>query len=144
VQRALYSIVSTPPGELNLAQRIPHIDSSEPDQFALVHYLAETDWGGTAFYRHRNTGLERITPDRHRYYLDTLESEFAAKGEPEPGYVEEQSILFEQVGRVEHRFNRAVIYPSNLLHCSASPNDRLCPDDPQAGRLTVAAFLLAR
>lgn len=144
VQRALYSIVSRPPAELELAQRIPHIDSAEPGHFAMVHFLSHEDWGGTAFYRHRETGCEAITPDRHRDYLDRLQAEFDRTGVPAPGYISGDTPQFERIGSVEHRFNRAVIYPSNLLHCSATRNDRTYFEDPLEGRLTIAAFMLAR
>lgn len=144
VARALYSIVSTPTAELSIAQRIPHIDNIGTDQFAMVHYLSHDDFGGTGFCRHRTTGFETITSDRHRLYLDRLEQDFSEKGQPEPGYIEGDTALFEQIDVVEHRFNRAVIYPGNLLHCSLTRNDMVYPDDPLAGRLTVAAFMLAR
>lgn len=144
VERALYSIVSTPPAELSIAQRIPHIDNIGTDQFAMVHYLSHEDFGGTGFYRHRETGFETITSDRHRLYLDRLEQDFSEKGKPKPGYIEGDTALFEQIGLIEHRYNRAVIYPGNLLHCSLTRNDLFYPDDPLAGRLTIAAFMLAR
>lgn len=144
VERALYSIVSTQPGELGLAQRIPHIDSADFGHFAMVHYLSHEDWGGTAFYRHRATGLAAITPELHRAYLDRIEREFARAGAPPAGYIEGDTDQFERIGLVGHRFNRAVIYPGNVLHCSATRNDAAHPRDPLVGRLTVAAFLLAR
>lgn len=144
VERALYSLVTTAPKDLSLAQRIPHIDDTDPARYAMVHYLSPTDFGGTAFYRHRRSGFETITPDRHRHYLDRLKSDFEEKGEPEAGYIASDSALFEQVDHVDHRFNRAVIYPSNLLHCSLTRNDVEFPEDPMEGRLTVAAFILAR
>lgn len=144
VERALYSIVSTPPGRLSLAQRVPHIDNSEADRFAMVHYLSLQDYGGTAFYRHKATGFETITPDRHRVFLNRLEQEFADIGEPDAGYVEGDTPLFAQIGRIEHAYNRAVIYAGNLLHCSLTRNDIHYPDDADTGRLTIAAFMLAR
>ncbi|MBK8376290.1 DUF6445 family protein [Sphingorhabdus sp.] len=144
VDRALYSIVSTPPVQLNLAQRVPHIDNSEPDRFAMVHYLSHQDLGGTGFYRHKASGFETVTPDRHRLYLDQLEQDFARTGEPEPGYIEGDTDLFVQTGAVDHAYNRAVLYPGNLLHCSLTRNDCDYPDDPRLGRLTIAAFMLAR
>lgn len=144
VDRALYSVVSTPPERLSLAQRVPHIDNSAADRFAMVHYLSHQDYGGTAFYRHKSTGFESVTPDRHRVFLDRLEQEFADSGEPEAGYIEGDTPLFTLIGRVEQAYNRAVIYAGNLLHCSATRNDMHYPDDAETGRLTIAAFMLAR
>lgn len=144
VERALYSLVTTAPHNLSLAQRIPHIDDTDPDRYAIVHYLSLADFGGTAFYRHRSSGFETITHDRHQHYLAKLHQDLSEKDEPPTGYISSESELFEQIDHVEHRFNRAVIYPSNLLHCSMTRNDIKFPEDPSEGRLTVAAFILAR
>lgn len=141
VDRALYSISTTPPGELSLPQRIPHIDNTDPNKLAIVHYLSRTDFGGTAFYRHRSTGFEAITPDRHRPYLDALQADIAVKGEPPAAYISGDTDLFEQTAAFEPVFNRALIYRGNLLHCALLPNDTALPADPTRGRLTVAAFL---
>jgi hypothetical protein len=142
VDRALFALISTPASELGLAQRVPHIDSADPARFAIVHFLGLEDQGGTAFYRHRSTGFETITPDRHRPYLDGLEHDFASRGEPVPGYISGDTKLFERTALIPYQFNRAVIYPGNLLHCSANEDRMTLPDDPVAGRLTVTSFLV--
>jgi Family of unknown function (DUF6445) len=142
VERALFALVSTPAAELGLAQRVPHIDNPDPARFAIVHFLGTKDQGGTAFYRHRSTGFEAITPDRHRQYLDSLERDFALKGEPPPGYISGDTPLFERTELVPYRFNRAVVYPGNLLHCSANLDSMALADDPVTGRLTVTSFLV--
>lgn len=48
VDRALYSIATTPSADLTLAQRIPHIDSVDDGAIAIVHYLTRHDFGGAA------------------------------------------------------------------------------------------------
>lgn len=144
VERSYYSIVSTPPASLTLAQCIPHIDSTDPHHFAMVHYLAEKDFGGTAFFRHRSTGLEAITPPSHREFLDKLEEEFGEHGAPTKGYITGNTDYFEMIGSVDFAFNRAVIYPGNLLHCSMTAGQESLPPEPLSGRLTIASFLLAR
>src|SRR3546814_2059164 len=53
VQRALYSVASTAPGDLGLAQRIPHFDDTGADRYAMVHYLARDDKIGRASCRER-------------------------------------------------------------------------------------------
>lgn len=141
VDRALWSVSTTPPGELSLPQRIPHIDNTDPGKLAVIHYLSRADFGGTAFYRHRSTGFEAITPDRHRPYLDALQGDFAEHGEPAPAYIAGDTALFEQTAAFAPVFNRALIYRGNLLHCALLPNDAALPADPMTGRLTVAAFL---
>lgn len=58
---ASFSVVTTPPGQLQPAQRVPHFDSSDQDLLALLHYLRVPAGTGTAFYRHRSTAIERVT-----------------------------------------------------------------------------------
>lgn len=141
--RVLFSLTVTPPGELTLAQRVPHIDDVAPGKLAIVHYLFRDDFGGTRFFRHRSTGFETITPERHRPFLDSLAADFERHGEPEPGYIAADTALFAATETIAPRFNRAIIYPSNLLHCAAIPNDAPLPRDPAIGRLTIASFLSA-
>jgi Family of unknown function (DUF6445) len=144
VDRALFSLATTPPAALSIAQRIPHIDSVEPGRIAIVHYLSHRDFGGTRFFRHRSTGLETVDEARHRSYLDALAADLAQQGEPPPGYIGEDSPLFAAIGAVSPVWNRAILYRSSLLHCAAIPNDIALPDDPRTGRLTIASFLTAR
>jgi hypothetical protein len=142
--RALYSLATTPPAALTLAQRIPHIDGVEEGMIAILHYLSHGDHGGTAFYRHRSTGYETVDAARHRAYLDALRSDFATHGEPAPAYIEGDTALFARIARYDAVFNRALIYRSSLLHCAVLPNDMVLPADARLGRLTVASFLSAR
>ncbi len=143
VDRALYSIVSTCSDQLSLAQRIPHIDDVSAHAFAMVHYLSDAPFGGTAFYRHRSTGLARISAERHQDYLSALEADLAHHGTPQAAYVSGGTPVFEHIGSAGFAYNRAVIYPGNLLHCSIVPKHIDHPDAPQNGRLTIAAFFAA-
>ncbi|RDE05662.1 DUF6445 family protein [Sphingomonas aracearum] len=143
IDRTLFSLTVTPPAELTLAQRIPHIDDVAPGKLAVVHYLGRTDWGGTRFFRHRSTGFETVTAARHRPYLDALAADFRTHGEPPAGYITGATPLFEPIGEVAAVFNRAVLYPSGLLHCAAIDNALVLPLDVEAGRLTIASFLTA-
>ncbi|UVO51277.1 DUF6445 family protein [Sphingomonas sp. SUN019] len=144
VDRALFSLATTPPEQLVLAQRIPHVDSVEPGRIAIVHYLSRADFGGTRFFRHRSTGFETIDAARHRVWLDALAADFAGEGEPPPGYIDENAVLFETIATIKPAWNRAILYRSSLLHCAAIPNDIALPGDPRTGRLTIASFLTAR
>lgn len=141
--RALYSQSVTPPQALSLAQRIPHIDDTASDKFAIVHYLGPEALGGTRFFRHRATGFETITSTRHQAYLAALADDFRDHGEPPAGYIQGDTAIFSATTVVPARFNRAIIYRSNLLHCAAIPNDIALPADPATGRLTIASFLTA-
>ncbi|WHU04545.1 DUF6445 family protein [Sphingomonas sp. NIBR02145] len=137
---ASFSMVTTPPAELGVEQRLPHIDAVQPGRIALVHYLSEGD--GTAFFRHRATRFETIDAARSAGYLATLNAELRADP-PEAAYPFGDTKLFERIAHVEARYNRAVIYRSALLHSGAISPDAVLDGDPATGRLTVTAFLSA-
>lgn len=141
--RALYSIATTPPHDLALYQRIPHIDGVEPEMIAIVHYLSRDDLGGTAFYRHRSTGYEAVAPNCHRAYLDALKNDLEHHGEPPAAYIAGDTPIFEQIAAYEPAFNRALIYRGNMLHCACLSNEPKPATMAEQGRLTVASFLSA-
>lgn len=111
-----FSIANQSPSTLLPIQRIPHFDTSDPTQWAVVHFLCDASFGGTGFFRHRHSGFETITQDRKRQYERILEDEALLKGLPPEQYLNGDSALFEMHHQVEAKFNRALIYPSNLLH----------------------------
>jgi hypothetical protein len=141
--RCHFSLVTLPPERLNLGQRLPHIDSDDPERLAILHYLCGPEHGGTAFYRHRATGLARVTPDRSKDFFSTLRGELDRDGPPAGGYLEGDTPLFEEIGRIPARFNRVVIYRGCLLHSGVVDPARLSLD-PRLGRLTVNTFLTPR
>jgi len=136
--RCALSIATLPPERLTIAQRVPHIDTSDAMQIAAVHYLCAPRHGGLAFYRHRKTGFEAISAERSKAYFETLRSELADHGEPPLAYVRE-SPLFEKTMEIDAAFDRLVVYRSNLLHSGAVNAEALSPD-PRTGRLTATLF----
>lgn len=141
---SFYSIVTTVPQRLTPIQRLPHFDGLEAGRIAIVHFLSETDPCGTAFYRHRATGFETITAARHRGYDAALHADVATHGMPEARYISGDTAMFERIGRVAARPNRALIYRGHLLHCADLPEGTEFSPDPRQGRLTVNTFLLGR
>ena len=139
---ALYSIVTKSPGDLAPIQRLPHFDGVEPERLALLHFLGRGDNGGTAFYRHRETGFERVTAARYPAYKQSLESELSTCGMPSAAYISGDTDLFEEVAVYEGVYNRALLYPSNALHCARIPATLTLDQTPEAGRLTVNTFLM--
>ncbi|EJL32820.1 hypothetical protein PMI01_02460 [Caulobacter sp. AP07] len=132
------SMATLPAQAANLAQRLPHIDTTQPSQLAILHYLCGPEHGGTAFYRHRATGFEAIDPDRGPAYFAALRDEIAGKDGP-GGYIVGSGDLFEQTAAVTPVFNRVIVYASNLLHAGVLP-DRPLSLDPRLGRLTANTF----
>lgn len=139
-----FSMVTVPPEQLNLFQRLPHFDTVDPGQIAVLHYLCDPSHGGTAFYRHRDTGFESITQDRLTQYLERLKQDIDADGPPAAQYVRGDDTRFEQIHGFEARFDRLLIYRSQMLHSgSVSPSCNLSVD-PRSGRLTANAFFYVR
>lgn len=132
------SMATLPAGQASPAQRLPHIDTPEPNQLAILHYLCGPDHGGTAFYRHRETGLDVVDPERSQAFFTTLRRQIDAGPIP-PGYIRDSGALFERIGAVEAAFDRIVVYPSRLLHAGILP-DAPVSLDPRWGRLTVNTF----
>lgn len=138
---ASFSMVTTPPAALTVRQRVPHCDAFTADRVALVHFLSPDDINGTAFYRHRSTGFERVDERRAPIFFDQLDAEMRLGEVPEPAYVADSTPLFERIALAEARYNRALLYPGWLLHSGAISPGASLPADPATGRLTVTAFL---
>jgi len=138
---AFYSIVTTPPAALTPIQRLPHFDEVSPRRLALLHYLSPEARGGTAFYRHRSTGFESIDAARLAPYRAALDADLRRHGLPDAAYIAGDTPVFERLAVHAGRFNRAILYRSNKLHCADLPPDLSFDPDPVTGRLTVNTFL---
>jgi hypothetical protein len=134
------SMVTMAPHELKPLQRIPHIDTVDPLRIAVLHYFCDEQFGGTAFFRHRATGFETISAARETAYLQARDRELAAEAPP-AGYIGADSPNYEQTEAVACKFNRVIIYRSQLLHCAAIPPDMNFSSDPAHGRLTANLFV---
>lgn len=94
---------------------------------ALVYYLNDTedDLGGTAFWKHKETGAEIIETDDQEL-LDKVKDSWDNEDE------------WEMTQYVPMKFNRATIYESRLFH-SRYPFDAF-GSTPEDGRLIAVAF----
>lgn len=138
--QAWYSIVALPPDRLAPVQRLPHVDGTDPRQVAMMLYLNRTRHGGTAFYRHRSTGLEALTAENWPTYKAALESEIARSGVPPAAYPSDGAPYFDRTYVTSGAFNQAVFYRGNLLHSGVIDNAAPLLPDPREGRLTINAF----
>jgi hypothetical protein len=138
---AAFSLVTLAPEQLSPRQRIPHHDHSDAGRVAIMHYLDGPESGGTAFYRHRRTGFEAITPEREVAYAAALAEDEREFGPPPSGYPLGNSAAFEQIGAVEARPDRMALYRGRQLHSGIIPDPAALSDDPATGRLTVNMFL---
>lgn len=136
-----FSLVTKRPEELNMLQRIPHFDSLDSFGLASVHYLFLGKYGGTAFYRHRRTGYERIDEKRSKTYFQSLESENGGPNMPGAQYINGDTPLFEQIEKCGGMYNRIVIYPRNLLHSGCIEAGFIPDNNPRTGRLSINSFI---
>jgi hypothetical protein len=138
--QAWFSLVTTPPHALAPIQRLPHVDGTDPTQIAMMLYLNRTGHGGTAFFRHRSTGLEALTANDYPRYAAALQADIARTGLPPAAYTTDGAPHFERVHAVAGHFNSAVFYRGNILHSGVIDNTAPLSADPREGRLTINAF----
>ncbi|HEY4368897.1 MAG TPA: DUF6445 family protein [Steroidobacteraceae bacterium] len=140
-----YSIVTTPPEQLLVPQRIPHIDSLATNALASIHYLFKQDLGGTAFYRHRRTGFEVVDASRNEAYFSSLRDESVRLESADhghlPGYINGDTELFEQIARQDGVFNRMLVYRRNSLHSGCIDAGFVPDPNPRTGRLSINSFI---
>ncbi len=134
-----FALATWTPAQFGPWQRIPHYDQPFPGHLAMVHYLSETQSGGTGFFRHRPTGYESIDPVRREAYLAETTAWLATEPEGLTGFAGQDTPRYEMYDHVAFRFNRAVIYPSHVLHCALFDGATLS-SDPRTGRLTANSF----
>lgn len=137
---ASFSIVTARPADLVPAQRAPHFDATDPGYLAILHYLSDTPGSGTAFYRHRATGIERVTAANRDRFIAAARRESATLS----GYTNDSNAAFERIGLVEAVPDRLVLYRGCLLHSGVIPADMPLSANPRRGRLTANLFVQGR
>lgn len=133
-----FSIVTCPPQKLSLLQRIPHFDAASRKGLASVHYLADDDTSGTAFYRHRKLGYEYVDADRHDAYMQCVRKQFNEK--IPPGYIRGSTDEYEMIAAFPAKYNRLVLYRGSSLHSGIIPETYTFDSSPATGRLTITSF----
>src|ERR1700683_1127123 len=141
---APFSLVTTPPPALSVPQRLPHIDSTNPGQLALLHYLCGPEHGGTSFYPHRRTRLEFVDHTRSALYRQAIAEELASSGLPPPAYICGDSPLFERTASFKAAYNRLLVYRSSDVHCADIGRGFRFEADARSGRLTANTFFYYR
>lgn len=137
---ASFSMVTDDPAKLTPAQRAPHFDTTDPKHYAVLHYLNVPASSGTAFYRHRATGIERVTEDNVGIFVPIARKE-AASLPANSGYILGDNDYFEQIEAIEAVPDRLIIYPGSLLHSGIIPAGMNLSHDPRQGRLTANFFV---
>ncbi|XOV79901.1 MAG: DUF6445 family protein [Aestuariibacter sp.] len=132
-----YSLTTEKAESLAPIQCIPHFDTTDANQLAFVHYLFDKDFGGTSFYRHNKTGYTAIDQQNCNNYMATLKTQATTVGLPEKQYILGDTELFSLEHRVAAKFNRALLYPSNVLHSGDIDSACELSAQPRKGRLTA-------
>lgn len=140
---ASFSMVTLEPTELTPPQRAPHFDTTDQKDLALLHYLRAPPTSGTAFYRQRATGIERVTELNVSVYVPVAEVQ-TAQLPADSGYFHGSDEFFEQIGAVEAVPDRMIIFQGSLLHSGIIPPDMPLTGDPRQGRLTANIFVRGR
>jgi hypothetical protein len=139
-----FSLVITAPEKLQLVQRMPHFDNTNPKQLALLHYLCAPAHGGTSFYRHRRTGFEYIDESRLAEYETAVSADLAELGMPPAKYICGDDPRFERIASFDAAFNRVLIYRSINLHSADIASTFNFDANPRSGRLTANTFFYFR
>jgi len=137
---ASFSMITTRPSALTMPQRAPHYDTTDQKHLALLHYLRLPAETGTAFYRQRSTGIERVTESNLEQFVATAKSEVATLP-LDSGYIDGSNQFFEEIGAIEGVPDRLIIYQGSLLHSGIIPPTMTLSADPRLGRLTANLFL---
>jgi hypothetical protein len=143
LDEASFSLVTLRPDQLQPIQRAPHFDSPDQNIYAMLHYLRVPPGSGTAFYRHRTTGIERITDANLGLFVGKARWELA-RLPAGSGYIHGSDEFYDEIGSVEAVPDRLIIYHGSLLHSGIIPNGMSFSADPREGRLTSNLFVRGR
>lgn len=137
---ATFSLVTEAPKTLRHNQRVPHTDQSDLNSLAMVHYLCGPQFSGTSFFRHRQTGWQRIDKPRVDEYNKLLNRELNTQV-LKAGFPDGSHPFFEILSTVTPSFDRLIMYRASILHSPAIREDEHYSRDPKKGRLTITGFL---
>ena len=95
---------------------------------------------GTAFYRQRLTGIERVTEVNVGIFIAAARAAESRMSEG-AGYIVDSNHSYEQIGAINAVPDRLLIYQGSLLHSGIIPEGMTLSNDPRLGRLTANLFV---
>jgi hypothetical protein len=104
-----------------------------------VHYLSGEELGGTSLYRYIPKDIIEFH-EKDEVILDEMLKEVISKPDEHHGYITSSTSLFEQVLKVDAKFNRLVIYQGNLLHGANLTSKKSYSGDTTHGRFSITSF----
>jgi len=141
IKQAVYSLLTIPASALDPLQRIPHFDNTSPYSFAVLHYLAEGEHGGTGFYRHTPTRLERVYEVDKEDYFRKASDFLSAQKNQTADYITDSNDHYALYYKIPYQTDRLAIYPGNLLHSAIVNPEQDISGDSRRGRLTANIFI---
>lgn len=137
-QDIYYSLITKNASQLQPLQCLPHFDSNAPYYFAILHYLNPEPHGGTLFFRHNRTQLERIDSTSQAHYFEQCQPQITSQTKT---YVDETNPHYQCYKKVNYQTNRLLIYPGNLLHSAQVKCGLDIDSNVNTGRLTANIFI---
>ncbi|MES2150612.1 MAG: DUF6445 family protein [Pseudomonadota bacterium] len=119
---------------------IPRLVAGNALTASVLYLFKDPGLGGTSFYRPTQGAQQtaRIVADS----LELAPAAFTEKYGIEAGYMAGSNAWFEQIGRIEAKWNRIVFYDADIFHCGDLPAPQRLNADPRSGRLTLNGFVL--
>jgi hypothetical protein len=139
--QSFFAIANVPNDRLSVQQLRPHVDTTDPCQLAVLLYLCDESHGGTAFFRFRPTGYETLDDKKYQDVNRRLNEDAQSHGFLPPPITPGDPRLYEQIGGVDSKFNRVVIYRSQMFHSQDLKPTANLSSDPRVGRLTANTFI---
>ena len=136
-----FSLITTQPEELSAMQSWPHFDTPNPKFIAIIHYINKNEHGGTAFFKHNKSGLDRIDHQSMEIYLKHADNYFNSLNTNTFQYCDEQHSEFTCYKKIAYKPNRLIIFPGQLLHSTLVNVATDINGDPATGRLTANFFV---
>jgi len=135
-----FSLITSQPDELSAMQSWPHFDTPNPNLLAIIHYLDKGSHGGTGFFRHNKSDLDRIDEKSKDHYFQYAQDYFQSINTNTYGYCTEQHSEFTCYKKIGYKPNRLIIFPGQLLHSTLVELNTDLDPNPEGGRLTANLF----
>lgn len=136
-----FSLITANPGEISALQSLPHFDTPNPNLLAVIHYIGDGEHGGTGFFSHKKSGLERIDYENKEYFYECAQAHFNTIDTTNFSYCEEEHAEFSCYETIDYKPNRLIIFPGQLLHSTLVNLDKDIDGNPITGRLTANMFI---
>lgn len=137
-----FSLITKQGSQLSALQTWPHFDTTDPNLIAVIHYLDKGGHGGTGFFKHNKSGLERMDKNNKNYFYQCADDYFQSINTNTYGYCNEHHSEFTCYKKIAYKPNRLIIFPGQLLHSTLVDIATDIDPNPASGRLTANLFVV--